>query len=179
MEREFQMAPAPDKALWSFRIINLFLLLMILCMTATYFLSTDFPLWSLGLLVLLTVPTGALILCFSHMTRHVKVEVSHAGVCIKATFYGRTIPTSSIALDEVRVVDLTNETDLRIRWKTNGASVPGFQAGWFRLKNRAKALCFVTDETRVVYVPTRETFVVLLSVDDPEDFVQALHKALS
>ena len=63
------------------------------------------------------------------------------------------------------------------RWKTNGVGLPGYQAGWFRLRRGGKALLFVTDRTRVVFVPTNEGYSVLLSVPDPDVFLRTLRAA--
>ena len=39
---------------------------------------------------------------------------------------------------------------------------------------RGKALLYLTDRTRVVYVPTREDYTMLLSSHEPERFLAAL-----
>jgi hypothetical protein len=52
--------------------------------------------------------------------------------------------------------------------------MPGYQSGWFRLKNGEKALLYLTDRSRAVYVPTTAGYSVLLSPDDPDGFLKAL-----
>ena len=71
-------------------------------------------------------------------------------------------------------VDLQRSSEYVPRWRTNGTGLPGYQAGWFKLANGEKALVFVTDPRRVVRVPTTEGFTVLLSVENPEDFLASL-----
>ena len=51
--------------------------------------------------------------------------------------------------------------------------MPGYNAGWFRLKNGSKALLALTDRSSVVYIPTTEDYSILLSVADPEAFLAA------
>jgi len=62
--------------------------------------------------------------------------------------------------------------------RTRGTGLPGYSAGWFRLRNGEKALCFLTDRSRLAYVPTRAGFSVLLSVllsvERPDAFLAAL-----
>ena len=71
-------------------------------------------------------------------------------------------------------MDLTESREYQPRWRTFGTGLPGYRAGWFRLRNREKALLYVTDGSRVVYIPTRDNYSVLLSVAEPERFLQAL-----
>ncbi len=66
-----------------------------------------------------------------------------------------------------------------MRTRTNGAGLPGYQAGWFRLQSGEKALVFVTDLERVVYVPTNEGYSLLLSVEEPDEFLDALTRMTS
>ena len=55
--------------------------------------------------------------------------------------------------------------------------MPGYRSGWFRLRDGEKALLYVTDPTRVVYVPTTEGYSVLLSVAEPDVFLSSLRRA--
>lgn len=97
---------------------------------------------------------------------------------IRAALYGREIPLSSLILDDARPVDLKTDPRLKISWRTNGIGLPGYSAGWFRLKNGQKALVFVSDAHSVAYIPTREGYVVLVSVEDPVEFIASLkHRA--
>ena len=145
MEHVFPIVPASGKAVWTLAAIALFLLAL------------------LGLLVY----TG-------YSARHVRFEVSPGGLRIVGDIYGRTIPLNSLVLAEAGSVDLRRSSEYVPRWRTNGTGLPGYQAGWFSLANGEKALVFVTDPRRVVRVPTTEGFTVLLSVENPEDFLASL-----
>ena len=57
-----------------------------------------------------------------------------------------------------------------------GTAVPGYRSGWFRLANGEKALLYVTARERVVHVPTTEGFCLLLSVSEPERFLEHLKR---
>jgi hypothetical protein len=51
--------------------------------------------------------------------------------------------------------------------------MPGYQAGWFSLVNKEKALLFVTDTSSIVYLPTNKGYSVMLSVTEPQEFINA------
>jgi hypothetical protein len=55
--------------------------------------------------------------------------------------------------------------------------LPGYSAGWFRLRNGEKALAFVTDRQRVLYFPTWKGYSILLSVAEPDAMLAALRRA--
>ena len=71
-------------------------------------------------------------------------------------------------------MDFRVEPGLEPRSRTMGTGMPGYGAGWFRLANGDKALVYLTTPERVVYVPTREGYALLLSVERPEAFLDAL-----
>jgi len=114
----------------------------------------------------------------AYASRNTRLELSPDGLTIRGGVYGRTIPAASLIAQEAKRVDLSGDSEYRLRIRTNGAALPGYQAGWFRLGNREKALVFVTDRDRVVYVPTSQGYAILLSVAQPEEFLAALTRTL-
>ena len=46
------------------------------------------------------------------------------------------------------------------------------------MANGNKALAFVTDKKRVVCIPTRQDYTVLLSVENPREFLRVLQKTI-
>jgi hypothetical protein len=48
------------------------------------------------------------------------------------------------------------------------------QVGWFRLRNGEQALLYLTDTSRAVYVPTTAGYSVLLSPQEPDEFLAAV-----
>ena len=107
-------------------------------------------------------------------SRTARFEVDAGGLRIRGDFYGRRIPAAVIRADEARRVDLASEPELRPKLRTWGTGLPGYQAGWFRLASGEKALLYVTDRRKMVYVPTTAGYGLLLSPDDPDGFVSAL-----
>ena len=105
-----------------------------------------------------------------------RFEVTPAGLHLRGDFYGRRIPMAALQTDRAERVNLDVRVDLRPRWKTMGTGLPGYKAGWFRLGNGEKALVYLTDRTRAVYLPTTEGYSVLVSPADPEAFLAALRR---
>ncbi len=106
--------------------------------------------------------------------RTARFQVSPEGLRLRGDLYGRLIPAAALRVDEARRVDFTTSPELTPRIRTFGTGVPGYQAGWFRLKSGEKALLFMTDRERAVYVPTTAGYSVLLTPADPDGFVTAL-----
>ena len=135
------------------------------------------PIWFfLGVSVVLV---GMIILFgfFAFASRHVQCEVSTDGLRIVGDPYGRRLPLETLVLDGARVLDLSLDTGYRMKWRTNGAALPGYSSGWFKLHNGEKALVFLTDKRRVLYLPTQQGYAAMLSVADPEGLLSALQRA--
>lgn len=128
-------------------------------------------LWPLGLVFLLLVAVLGAAMIGAWKTRF---ELSAEGLRLRGDLYGRLIPTSQLRLDAVKRIDFAAEPGLAPRWRTLGTGLPGYQAGWFRLRNGEKALLYLTDRSRAVYVPTRAGYSVVLSPNEPDAFLSAL-----
>jgi hypothetical protein len=109
--------------------------------------------------------------------RTARFEVSADGLRLRGDFYGRLIPTSVLRLDAARAVNLHTEPTLMPAIRTMGTAVGGYRAGWFRLRDGEKALVYVTDPTRVAYVPTTDGYAILMSVADPAALLASLGRA--
>ena len=122
--------------------------------------------------VLLTMLGFSAYILFS--AHSAKFEITDSGLNIRNTIYGRFIPKENIDLNNARIVNLNTQTDLQPKWRTNGVGLPGYNAGWFKLKNGEKTLLFVTDRGKVVYIPTTLGYPILLSTGNPDEMVVAL-----
>ncbi|WP_170266736.1 PH domain-containing protein [Brevifollis gellanilyticus] len=141
----FPMIPAASKSLWFFAIIGLVLLGALLLM--------GWLAWSM---------------------QHARFTVSSEGLRVQGDLYSRTIPLKSLVLDQATVTNLNTDKDHQPKWRTMGTGLPGYSAGWFKLRNGQKGLLYVTDRTRVARIPTTEGYTVLLSVEDPQALISAL-----
>jgi PH (Pleckstrin Homology) domain-containing protein len=121
----------------------------------------------------LSIALGAVALATSG-ARTARFEISSDGLRLRGDLYGRLIPIDALRIDQARRVELDATSELAPRRRTMGTGLPGYQAGWFRLRNGEKALVYLTDRSRAVYVPTTAGYDVLLSPEDPDGFLRAL-----
>ena len=109
--------------------------------------------------LLLAFPVVVLIAAFAFIglsmrgSRNASFEVSPSGLRLKGDVYGRRLPASELRGGAARVVDLDQERSLRPQRRTMGTAVAGYRSGWFKLANGEKALLYLTDVRRAVYVP--------------------------
>jgi hypothetical protein len=96
---------------------------------------------------------------------------------VKAAYYTRESPLSLFDLAAARVVDTREHAEFKPRLKTNGFALPGFQAGHFRLRDRRKAFCLVTDPSKVLALPHADGRVWLLSLQHPQAVLDILRRA--
>jgi Bacterial PH domain len=133
-------------------------------------------LWiAVPIVLLVLAAMGALIYSLSS-ARNSRFDVSSEGLRIHGDLYGRLIPARSLRLDSARAVDLSTDGSLAPRFRTVGTAIPGYRAGWFRLRDGERALLYVTDPTHVAYVPTTDGYAVLMSVADPEALLASLRR---
>jgi hypothetical protein len=135
-----------------------------------------------GVVVSILFVIGIIFVIFGYLIysmKHCRFELNDKGLQVKGEIYARFIPYSSMKLNEIKNLDFTIDKDSPYRpvFRTNGAALPGYQSGWFRLSNKEKALLFVSDRTKVIYIPTTEGFSLLLTPDNPQDFVETLKTA--
>ncbi len=135
-------------------------------------------LWLIGVVLLFALPIPLVLLGYSmYAADHTRFEVSQQGLRISGDMlYGRFIPATALMLEQAKVLDLSREKSYQPKYKTNGMGLPGYKSGWFKLRNGEKALMFVTDPARVVYIPTNKGYATMLSVAHPEIFLQSLRR---
>ncbi|MGE5925723.1 MAG: PH domain-containing protein [Gemmatimonadota bacterium] len=134
------------------------------------------PLWVLVPAGLLMAAVLCALLLSLYGSRAARFEVSAAGLRLRGDFYGRFIPADQLRAAEARRVDLAREPSLRLRLRTLGTGLPGYQAGWFRLAGGGKALVYLTDRSRAVHVPTRRGYSVIVTPADPDAFVESIRR---
>lgn len=131
-------------------------------------------LWFIVPITLLLVSVILLLAATVRGSRGSRFELLPEGLKLSGDLYGRTIPWNQLRIEMARRIDLSNEAQLRPVSRRAGTALPGYQAGWFKLANGEKALLYLTDRSRAVYVPTSADFSLLLSPADPDGFVAAL-----
>jgi hypothetical protein len=135
-------------------------------------------LWFLIPLIVILLGAMALIAASVRGAHASRFEVLPDGLRLEGDLYGRVVPRSQLRVDLARRVDLGQESGLRPTWRRMGTGLPGYQAGWFRLRNGEKALLYLTDRTRAVHIPTTAGYSLLLSPADPDGFLARLRSRL-
>jgi hypothetical protein len=131
-----------------------------------------FSAFSVAALVLVFVI--ALFAAVAYSAKHVRFDLAPEGLRIRGDMYGRLVPAESLVPSEAREINLDGDSPYELAVRTNGIGLPGYKSGWFRLSNGEKALVFLTDTSRVVYIPTMEGYSLLLSPGDPAAFIAGL-----
>lgn len=137
------------------------------------------PVWLFIVVAVLMLCIVTLLGYLAFSSRHVCLEVTEGQFRIRGDMCGRTIPATSVVVDGVKALNLKHDAAYGLKWRTFGAGLPGYSSGWFRLMNSEKALVFVTDPTRVIYIPTRDGYSFLMSVAEPEKVKQGLQESLT
>ncbi len=134
-------------------------------------------LWFFVPVALAMLAAAAALLATTLGPKRARYELSPAGLALRGDLYGRgVIPASTIRGGAARILDLDQEPEYKPRWRTFGTGLPGYKAGWFRLRNGEKALLSLTDTHRAVYIPTREGYALLLSPAQPDSFLASLRR---
>ena len=128
-----------------------------------------------GLLAMQALVAVAILAVLLPMWRR---EVAFDGkhVRVKATYYSRLAALSDFDLGRARVVDTREHTEFKPALKTNGLALPGYWAGHFRLRDRRKAFCLVTDPSKVLALPHADGRVWLLSFEHPQAVLDILRR---
>lgn len=134
---------------------------------------TDFseiPLWALGLLF----GIGPAVLVAAAMgIRNPQAKLGKDGLRLKVSFIDKHWALADIDRANAMLVDLDSQSGLRPKWKLWGAAMPGLSSGLFKLYDGRKAHVYITDRSKVVFLPTQNG-PVLLSLERPREFLDAL-----
>lgn len=133
------------------------------------------PLWFLASICVLLSVVLAVLVYTAYSSQHSRVELNSNQLRLVGDLWARTIPMDVIDVSETRILDLDRRSDFAPTRRTFGTGLPGYASGWFRLRSGEKALVYLTRWERVVYMPTSKGYALLLSVEDPERFVETLN----
>lgn len=169
--RTFELVPAGASAmvfLAAITLIPLAVALLIVWNEAAEW--REMPGWLVGLLIGLG---PALLVYAAVAVRNPSVQLGADGLQIRARFINKTWKPAVIDRTGAKLINLESHAELRPRWKLWGAALPGLSSGLFKLRNGEKAHVYITDKTKVVYIPT-ESGPILLSLVRPKDFLATL-----
>lgn len=134
------------------------------------------PLWLLGIICILLAIILAALAYTAYSSRQSRVEIDSNRIKLVGDFWGREIPFKLINVSDARVLNLTESPEYAPKRRTFGTGLPGYSSGWFRLRNGEKALIYLTRRHDVVYLPTFDSYSLLLSVEEPARFIKTLQQ---
>ena len=107
------------------------------------------------------------------------VELDARQLRVKAAMFNHHVDAGDLDMDRARIVDLDERTELKPILRMFGMALPGFQAGWFLLRDRSRAFCLLTARRRVLWLPMRTGKSFLLSMERPDALLDALRQVTS
>lgn len=140
--------------------------------------ASNGAMWIMAVATMLMLGLALLFAYLAFAVGKASFEVSPEGLRLRGDLYGRLIPARALLVEQAQIINLHNDPAHQLNRRTVGTSLPGHQAGWFRLNNGEKCLVYLTDCSRVVYLPTREGYSVMLSTSQPEALIAALKQVV-
>lgn len=172
--QEFAVAPLSRAALWFFPALWLALVILAFLLRRDALLqvvpSNPVPPWLAMLFGMALAVVGPFILL---QYRRVRI-VDGMLTVVAASFFTHKVSPSDLDLDKARIVDLDEYDEFKPRLRLWGMGLPGFSAGHFLLRNRARAFCLLTRREKALVLPRRDGRVVLLSLEQPQTLLDAL-----
>ena len=134
------------------------------------------PLWFLAIICMILTVVLLALAYTAYSSRNSRVEIENDRIKLIGDFWGREIPLKLLNVTDARILDLARNVEYSPKRRTLGTGMPGYASGWFRLRSGEKALVYLTRRHDVVYVPTSDGYSLLLSVEEPERFIETLQQ---
>lgn len=136
--------------------------------------ASSVSLWTFAVLILMLIVILVVFARFVYWSKYTTYEITDAELIINGGMWSRTIGRDQLNVDSAEIVNAKTSEAFGVRVRTTGIAIPGYKSGWFRLKNDEKALLFVTDQSKVIRLPTFDGYTLMMTVDEPEQFLAAL-----
>ena len=137
------------------------------------------PLWFIVIIGLLLTFVLVALVYSGYSSLHSRVELKKEQLRLVGDFWGREIPLELLDVSKASILNLNQRAEYSLKYRTLGTGLPGYSAGWFRLRSGQKALVYLTRKERIVYLPTSSDYVLLLSVEEPEKFIEKLQQRIN
>ena len=169
-EKKYAIIPASSSAFIFLWVLGI----LILALLITVFVTSSDQVASIAITLVISLGLIVLFVSIGYQATHATFTLNDRGLKIGPGLYGRFIPREKIKAAGVRIIDLNVEREYRPLWRMNGAGLPGYGVGWFKLRNKEKALLFLTDRSSVVYIPTTENYSIMLSASEADEMVNLM-----
>jgi hypothetical protein len=124
----------------------------------------------------MAVGLAALFVWFATRQQRSCAVVTSDRLTLDIPVYGRSITLDRLIPDSLAKMTMKDPKGYRLRWRTNGLSVPGYQLGWFRTEGKGRVLAAISGADFVA-CQTRDDFGILVSARDCDGLIAALRKA--
>ena len=174
--QEFETAPLSGAAQWFFPVIWLATVGVVFLLRHEALLrptpNNPVPAWLVMIFGVALALVGPFILL---QVRRIRIVDGLLAINAAGLFAYKVSP-HDLDLDKARIVDLDEHDDLKPRLRLWGFGLPGFSAGHFLLRNRARAFCLLTRRDKVLVLPRRDGKFVLLSPEQPKALLDRLRE---
>jgi hypothetical protein len=152
-------------------LIALTVILPLVVVAIALALAQTMPGWLFVFLVavalgfMLSVSVGLSALLIYVATRN-EITLRDGTIHLKGGSYHERVPLAAIT--GARIVNLARDRAVAPATRENGMRLPGYQVGWYTLRDGTWAFVLRSARTRAVYIETNREFAALLGVRQPE-----------
>jgi hypothetical protein len=98
-------------------------------------------------------------------------------IILRIPVYGRSISFDRVILQSLTRLTIKESQGYRLKWRTNGLSVPGYQLGWFRTTSEGRVLAAISADDLVAF-KTLDDFSIIVSAEDCDSLIAVLRDHL-
>lgn len=102
--------------------------------------------------------------------------VTRDGLRISNSFFTRIIPAAELRTSDAIIIDFAQFPMMSPKWRLAGFHFWRRQSGWYVLKNGERALLFLTRHDQIIYIPTNKGYSILLTPENPLQFLASMTK---
>ncbi len=107
-------------------------------------------------------------------------SLTGTSLSIHDRFYPVTVTAADVNVNQIRVVNIGDDSEWRPTERTNGFANAYYRSGWFRVANGQNVRMYWASGKRLVLLPPKgQGNAVLLEVNRPQEFVQELRREWS
>jgi hypothetical protein len=136
------------------------------------------PVTLLLVVSVIALSLAALFLWFATSQQRSCIVVTTDSVALEIPVYGRSIALDRVIPQSPIRLTAKDPKGYRLRWRTNGLSVPGYQLGWFRTEGEGRVLAAITGDDLVAF-KTIDGFSIIVSPQDSEGLIATLLNGLN
>lgn len=179
--QEFKIARASPDAIRGLDAISILLLGVMLLLVCLWWFTADtvFVGWTLLSCTAISAATGVVFVREAYLARSRTVTVRGQNLRVRKILRDLVVPLKHLKIDDAEITSISDGSPLHPTLRSYGIGISDYQAGWFRLRNGDKAFLILSDRSRVLHIPTRDGYRLLLSVDHPEALLNALQQQCS